>query len=298
MKLAPMVSFPKRLYLLFIVALAAVVALLFYSTVASAAPGASTWTLTGVTFSDGGTATGTFDFDANTQAVSNVSISVSGGNVGVFPPAAYTSLGEFSFFGNPQKTFFFASGIRQLRLTPATALTNAGGTVQLNLNTAFGGSGGTECFNCAPFRLFTAGSLVGGPAADLAITAMKIMPNGAEKMEFDGTITGATVDASAGPVSLKMFANGVEFYPESRWANPIAAFDAGNPATISSAEKQRTNIQSFHIDGSTGAVHFVDTQTNIVQADYSSVTVELTVNGVTTSKVVGLTQGGGGKWEL
>ena len=124
------------------------------------------------------------------------------------------------------------------------------------------------------------------------------MPNGADKVQFDGTITGATVDASAGSVSLKMIADGVEFYPESRWANPIAAFDAGSPATISSAEKQRTNIQSFHIDGSTGAVHFVDTQTNIVQADYSSVTVELTVNGVATSKVVSLTQGGGGKWEL
>ncbi len=136
------------------------------------------------------------------------------------------------------------------------------------------------------------------PTADLAITAMKIMPNGADKVQFDGIITGGTVDATAGPVSLRLLAGGSEFYPDTRWSNPIAAFDAGSPPAISSAEKSRTNIQSFTINGDTGDVHFVDAQANVVQADYSSVTIELTVNGVTTSKVVSLTQGGGGKWEL
>jgi hypothetical protein len=51
------------------------VILLFIAGIASAAP--VTWTLNGVTFDDGGTATGQFDYDADLKQYSNVSITTS-----------------------------------------------------------------------------------------------------------------------------------------------------------------------------------------------------------------------------
>ncbi len=45
-----------------------------------------TWTLTNVTFDDGGIATGTFDFDAATSTISDWMIDVSGGDETTFPP--------------------------------------------------------------------------------------------------------------------------------------------------------------------------------------------------------------------
>ena len=142
--------------------LATVAAVLSYSTPAFSA--VKTWTLIGVTFDDGGTATGTFDFDADTQDTTNISISVSGGGTGVFPPFTYTRLLNLHNIGNPANTYRVGRPgqlllDRCLRFTPIADLTNAGGTVALDLATADGGSGGVECYNCNPFRLIDGGSL-------------------------------------------------------------------------------------------------------------------------------------------
>jgi hypothetical protein len=121
------------------------------------------WTLTGATFTDGGTATGSFTFDAGTGQVSAFFLSVSGGNTAVFAPfnwtndtATYESLllsgGFFNFRDNLTS--------RQLRIAPAGALTDAGGTIALDLSNLFA----ADCFNCDPFRAFASGSLVAAAA--------------------------------------------------------------------------------------------------------------------------------------
>lgn len=123
------------------------------------------WNLSGVAFADGGIATGFFTWDASTDTMGAYSISVSGGDIDTFPAVAYDN-GDSSatwmlLIGDSNNTFIFEmnGSVRELRFTPITDLTNAGGTVPLNLSTANGGSGGVECFNCGPFRLIDAGSL-------------------------------------------------------------------------------------------------------------------------------------------
>jgi hypothetical protein len=146
------------------ITLVAIIALLFFSTSAHAV--GIIWSLNGVTLDDGGTATGTFVFNADTSTVSNWNVSVSGGDTGTFSPFTY-STGSSSFFftiatWSPLDTFNFEenSSNRELRLTPIASLTNAGGTVPIDLATSSGGSGAVECFNCSPFRVIDAGSLV------------------------------------------------------------------------------------------------------------------------------------------
>ena len=125
------------------------------------------WTLSDVRFADGGTASGWFVQDADTQLVSAWSINTAGGDTTAFPPQSYSSQNgqatSDNGFGNPQPTLLFelTDSQRMLRMTPNAALTNAGGPVALNLDTAGDHSGGLECFNCGPSRIITAGNLRG-----------------------------------------------------------------------------------------------------------------------------------------
>jgi hypothetical protein len=50
-----------------------------------------TWTLHDVTFDDGGTAEGTFEYDADTNTFSDLNISVSGGDATFFPAFVYST---------------------------------------------------------------------------------------------------------------------------------------------------------------------------------------------------------------
>lgn len=119
-----------------------------------------TWTLNNVTFNDGGTASGTFTYDADTQTVDNWNLTTTSGSI--LGGSNYDP-GDSSYFiqnlGNPQDSIIFEIGQLQLRITPISALTDAGGNVAINLNTANGESGGVECFNCSPFRIFVSGDL-------------------------------------------------------------------------------------------------------------------------------------------
>ena len=126
------------------------------------------WTLSGVRFEDGGTASGSFVYDADTQLLSAWSLAVDGGSATAFPPITYhtsnSTIYADSGFSNPQPTIIATLGgsQRQIRVTPIAALTNAGGTVAINLATAGGNSGSIECYNCGPSREIVAGDLVGG----------------------------------------------------------------------------------------------------------------------------------------
>ena len=140
-------------------------------------PPAGAWALDGVTFDDDGAASGWFAFDAGSQTATDWAIDVTGGST--LDNFSYTP--ENSTFvrydsGNPQDTLMFQSNdtfgefsnsFRQLRITPVEALTEAGGSVAIDLQTANNGSGSIECINCSPFRLITAGALTAGGTPDV-----------------------------------------------------------------------------------------------------------------------------------
>jgi len=102
-----------------------------------AAPRASadglTWTLTGVTFSDGGTASGSFDYDALTNTVSSVDITTTLGSS--FGGATYAAV-DPGFGPSPSLIVFVTlpsladyTGTPVLALDFGGFLTDLGGTV-------------------------------------------------------------------------------------------------------------------------------------------------------------------------
>jgi hypothetical protein len=133
----------------FVVSAAATVAILFFANSAFAVP--LTWILIGPPhFDDGGSATGTFTYDAVTNTYSAFNISVSGGNEMLFPPFTYSPATSFlaggtdpnsldliskepvvvpPFGTQPGGTFF-----RHLFMDFAEPLTDAGGVIPI-LNT-------------------------------------------------------------------------------------------------------------------------------------------------------------------
>ena len=90
------------------------------------------WTLSGVTFSDGGTASGSFTFDANTNTYSAPAITTTAGSVRgaasySFAEGSSGLLGAF-FTTNPASD---QTGLPALLLQFSAALTGSGGTVPL-----------------------------------------------------------------------------------------------------------------------------------------------------------------------
>jgi hypothetical protein len=133
----------------------------FASGAASAA--SLTWSITGGTFADGGTLSGTFEQNPVRPRPSTWSLNVAGGG-GSFPARSYTppnsTVERFQWFPNTELTYRFKAtdeGTRELRLTPASALDGSVTSVPLSL---LNDDAHVECFNCAPLRLITGGSLV------------------------------------------------------------------------------------------------------------------------------------------
>lgn len=132
------------------------------------------WTLSDASFLDGGAVTGFFTYDADTDTFGDFSLSVSGGDTTTFPAFVYTpdTVSGSPFVGQPIpgdfNIFFETAGDpfsqtfterpRQLRLPLVSLPTSAGGTIQFNLDSAFG----AECYTCDPFRLFASGSITSG----------------------------------------------------------------------------------------------------------------------------------------
>jgi len=156
-----------------------------------------TWTLSGTTFNDGGTASGAFVYDADTDTFSSWSVTVAGGDTATFPPLTYdagTSISRYDTF-NPTLVgaqFIVSASMRQLRLPGVVPLSDAGGTVALNLASGFQG----ECYNCAPYRPFSAGSLVGTAAPAITSAAAATFRAG-QAGTFAVTATGAPLPTLA-----------------------------------------------------------------------------------------------------
>jgi hypothetical protein len=155
----------------FVVSTAATIAILSFANSASAVP--LTWTLNSAFFRDsdgGGSATGTFTYDADTNVYLAFNISVAGGDTSGFPPFTYSPATSFlrapldpddlSISSNeivgPNPVF----NRRTLFLTFDEPLTNAGGDIPI-INPP--GLGGDAEFNPTTFpsnRGFSVGGFV------------------------------------------------------------------------------------------------------------------------------------------
>jgi len=111
-----------------------------------------TWTLSGVTFDDGATATGSFDYDAGTNTYSNIAITVSGfTNAPVYGPLGsdpftYTDPVVLGFSTDDNLIFAqqittpdpasncFDSCLRQMIISFETSLNSLGGTIAIDPN--------------------------------------------------------------------------------------------------------------------------------------------------------------------
>lgn len=138
------------------------------------------WTLQNVTFSDGGTASGSFVFDADTNIYSAISVTTTAGSVleGRSFAALITDVGTTaSQVGIAPVPSATVAGLPVLLLKFSTALTNDGGTSNLVLGTYttfFPAQGSYEavcvvngvCGTPIPLsniRLLTAGSIMAVP---------------------------------------------------------------------------------------------------------------------------------------
>ena len=155
--------------------LVSVVAASLTTSAACAAP--VIWNLNSVSFADGGTASGSFTYDADIDQYSAWTIAVAGGTTAALPAYTYTSASGFQGIHSASAIDFVAIPVvRYLRLTFASPLTNAGGTTALIAGTAF------ECDNCTIRRNIVAGSVttaVPGAVPEPTSWALMLMGFGA-----------------------------------------------------------------------------------------------------------------------
>jgi uncharacterized protein (TIGR03437 family) len=138
----------------------------FLLTAGVALCGPVTWTLSSAVFNDGGTLSGTFVFDADTGTVSNWNLATTTGSTltgFTYTPASSTSsftaagsavqcpAGNCIYFNNNGNTRYLILGF-------APALTDGGGTANLDLDGANSGAS-YECLNCGTYRYLTSGSV-------------------------------------------------------------------------------------------------------------------------------------------
>jgi hypothetical protein len=110
---------------------------------ATAAP--LTWTFADVAFDDGGTLSGSFDFDADATLFSNINISVEGGNATFYPDFTYTELNSSVLGSSNEKLLSLVASLgmsdnRSLFMDFESALTNAGGTIGVLNPAGLGGA--------------------------------------------------------------------------------------------------------------------------------------------------------------
>jgi len=121
----------------------AIFAVLMLATVPAASADDVTWTLTGLTFVGGGTATGSFTYDATTDTVTSIDIVTTGGPSGT---VTYTALDpgygpyafDMAFVPAPSLSDYVGQPALELQFQDSTggleSLTNAGGVVIVDVN--------------------------------------------------------------------------------------------------------------------------------------------------------------------
>jgi hypothetical protein len=221
--------------------------LAFFSLSAHATP--VVWNLSGVTFEDGGTASGSFTYDADTGAYSAISISTTAGTVITtamdydVTNAGCLDLDEIICFLNVADGPDYTGDLGVTFAWLGTPLTNAGGTVTLTGGREYTCENAT-CFTVgAPLRLLDAGSIttnpaaptysVGGNASGLTTNNLVLQNNGVDDLPVaaDGSFTFLTelVDASAYAVTVSTQSPG-QTCTVTNGSGVIAAADVTNVA--------------------------------------------------------------------
>lgn len=133
-----------------------------------------TWTLGGVTFEDGGTASGSFTWDATTSTAGAFNISTAGGSF--LTPFTYDSTTSFfygeNYFYSPSLLWAANDYSRYINFGFLTALTDAGGMVVLQTGFNSGTAGGWECYNCNSVRGVTGGYVTTSSVPEPATLAL------------------------------------------------------------------------------------------------------------------------------
>lgn len=128
------------------------VAMLASSLPAAAIP--ITYTLNNVTFVDGTSATGSFEFDANTHLSSAYNISTTAGIMSAFTWNKSDSGLYYGGGAGPNNfTLITTNGQRVFNFSFLAPFTNAGGTNIINIASTY------ECNNCGTFRRVTGGTV-------------------------------------------------------------------------------------------------------------------------------------------
>lgn len=152
--------------------MAGAVALLMALAPAPAAAVPLLWTLNDVTFNGGGMATGSFQYDADTGAYSDVAVTTSGGGTTntSFDKVVALGPGYLRLLNEADGPDY--SGDPTLQFTFLEVLTNAGGEIGLELNSFSSGRAG--CVNAGCFILtgivdgqFESGSVIGAPVVQV-----------------------------------------------------------------------------------------------------------------------------------
>lgn len=113
-----------------------------------------TYTLTGVTFTDGTSATGSFTFDADTKKSSGYSIVTMPGILSAFEWNLSNSGLYYGGGAGPNNfSLITFSGNRVFNFSFVNPLTNAGGNDLINIASTY------ECNNCGTYRRVNAGSV-------------------------------------------------------------------------------------------------------------------------------------------
>ena len=132
------------------------------------------YTLQGVTFTDGTTATGSFVFDATTRQSSAFDIDTQAGIMSAFE---WTKANSGLYFGGGAGPNNFVlmtfDGRRVFNFSFMDAFTNAGGTHVINIASTY------ECNNCGTFRRVNAGSVTSNAVPEPATLALMLPALGA-----------------------------------------------------------------------------------------------------------------------
>lgn len=136
---------------------------------ASATAAPLVWNVSGA-FTDGGTISGSFTFDAAATSVPVWNIHVAGGDTATFPAFDYVTnpVGVYyNAFLDPEIAFAFydPNSTRRLVLLTQAPLTDAGGTVGL-VGFISASESSVECYNCNPFRVLADGGFLSAIATD------------------------------------------------------------------------------------------------------------------------------------
>jgi len=193
--------------------------LAFFSFSAHATP--VVWYLSGVTFNDGGTASGSFTYDADTTTYSAISISTSAGST-ITTGNSYDITQAGIGCGTPEVVCLLNSAdgpdyLGDLGLTLAhvgTPLTNDGGTITLTFAREYTCETSTCSTVTSPLRLLESGSIttnpaaptysVGGNVSGLTTNNLVLQNNGADDLPVtaDGPFTFLTELADDSPYEV------------------------------------------------------------------------------------------------